>query len=72
MSSLLHAPSGPVDLPLIAGEHSGDEQGARLVRRLRAIRPELKLAALGGECLREAGGRPAGVLLWRECWMLWG
>ena len=55
MSSLLHAPSGPVDLLLIAGEHSGDEQGARLVRRLRAIRPELKLAALGGECLREAG-----------------
>ena len=39
---------GRVDLLIIAGEHSGDQHAARVVRELRARRPELAIAALGG------------------------
>ncbi len=52
------APSaGPIDLLVVAGEHSGDEHGARLVRELRAKRPELQIAALGGPKLAAAGAQ---------------
>ena len=46
---------GGVDVLFIAGEHSGDEHAARVVRALRARRPQLRIAALGGPALREAG-----------------
>jgi lipid-A-disaccharide synthase len=49
--------AGRVDLLIVAGEHSGDEHAARMVRDLRARRPELVVAALGGPQLAEAGAQ---------------
>ena len=46
-----------VDLLVIAGEHSGDEHGARLVAELRARRPGLRVCALGGKHLQAAGAQ---------------
>lgn len=51
-------PAGPVDLLVIAGEHSGDEHGARLVCELRAKQPGIQVAALGGPKLTAAGAQP--------------
>jgi lipid-A-disaccharide synthase len=48
---------GRVDLFLIAGEHSGDEQAARLVRGLLAREPGLRVCALGGPKLAAAGAQ---------------
>jgi lipid-A-disaccharide synthase len=48
---------GSVDLLVIAGEHSGDEHAARMVRELREIRPELRVCALGGPLLEKAGAQ---------------
>lgn len=48
---------GRVDLLIVAGEHSGDEHAARMVRELRAAHPELAVAALGGPRLAEAGAQ---------------
>ncbi len=45
----------PVDLLVIAGEHSGDEHGARMVRRLLQLRPTMRICAIGGPKLAEAG-----------------
>jgi lipid-A-disaccharide synthase len=47
--------SGRVDLLVVAGEHSGDEHAARMVRELRAAQPGLAVAALGGPELAAAG-----------------
>ncbi len=47
--------SDSVDLLIVAGEASGDEHAARLLKDLRAKRPDLKVAALGGPKLREEG-----------------
>ncbi|MSU23861.1 MAG: lipid-A-disaccharide synthase [Opitutus sp.] len=46
---------GRVDLLIVAGEHSGDEHAARMVRELRAKQPGLAVAALGGPRLAAAG-----------------
>ena len=43
------------DLLIVAGEHSGDEHAARLVREMRRREPSLRIAAIGGEGLRAAG-----------------
>ncbi len=52
----LPAPSGGrVDLLIVAGEHSGDEHAARMVRELQARQPGLAIAALGGPELAAAG-----------------
>lgn len=51
----LPPPMGGVDVLMIAGEHSGDEQAARLLRRLRAEAPAVRIAALGGPRMEEAG-----------------
>ncbi|MEZ4650634.1 MAG: lipid-A-disaccharide synthase [Candidatus Eisenbacteria bacterium] len=40
---------------LLAGESSGDLQGALLARQLRALRPDLELYGVGGERMEEAG-----------------
>ena len=40
--------SDSVDLLIVAGEASGDEHAAGLLKDLRARRPDLKVAALGG------------------------
>ena len=46
---------GKVDLLIIAGEHSGDELAAHMVQNLMEKNPHLKVAALGGNKLRESG-----------------
>lgn len=52
----LPAPAaGRVDLLVIAGEHSGDQHAATLVRELLAQRPSLSVVALGGPALAQAG-----------------
>ena len=54
----LPAPTGgAVDLLIVAGEHSGDEHAARVVRELRAANPALRICALGGPGLAEAGAQ---------------
>ena len=55
ISSLPVARDGAVDLLIVAGEHSGDEHAARVVRELLAKNPSLKIAALGGPELAKAG-----------------
>lgn len=40
---------------LVAGEASGDVLGARLVAALRAMRPDLRFAGVGGERMAEQG-----------------
>lgn len=57
IDSLAAPVGGPVDLLIIAGEHSGDEHGARLVRELRARHPALNICALGGPELAAAGAQ---------------
>ncbi len=49
--------SGPVDLLIVAGEHSGDEHAARVVRELCGRTPDLKICALGGPKLEAAGAQ---------------
>ena len=48
---------GRVDVLIVAGEHSGDEHAARMVRELRAKQPGLAVAALGGPELAAAGAQ---------------
>ena len=48
---------GRVDVLVIAGEHSGDEHGARVVAELRAKQPGLAVCALGGKHLAAAGAQ---------------
>ncbi|MFP4069351.1 MAG: lipid-A-disaccharide synthase [Opitutales bacterium] len=48
---------GPPDLLIVAGEHSGDEHAAEVVADLRAERPELRVACLGGAKLQAAGAQ---------------
>ena len=56
--TVLPAPKGgAVDLLIIAGEHSGDEHAARVVRELLAKNPSLKICALGGPELAAAGAQ---------------
>jgi lipid-A-disaccharide synthase len=49
--------AGEVDILVIAGEHSGDQHAAEVVRSLRQRQPGLRMAALGGPCLRTAGAQ---------------
>ncbi len=51
---------GRPDVLIIAGEHSGDEHGARMVRELRQLQPGRMVCALGGPQLAGAGAQ----LLW--------
>lgn len=46
-----------VDVLVIAGEHSGDEQAARMVKAALARNPDLNVVALGGEKLKRAGAQ---------------
>ena len=48
---------GRVDVLIVAGEHSGDEHAARMVRELRGKHPGLAVAALGGPQLAGAGAQ---------------
>lgn len=49
--------AGRVDLLVIAGEHSGDQHAATMMRELRAKNPSLAIAALGGPELAGAGAQ---------------
>ena len=49
--------AGRVDVLIVAGEHSGDEHAGRMVRELRAKRPDVSVAALGGPQLAAAGAQ---------------
>lgn len=49
--------AGSVDILVVAGEHSGDQHAAEVVRDLRALDPSLRIAAFGGPRLREAGAQ---------------
>lgn len=55
IAELLSPSDGKVDLLIIAGEHSGDELAAHMVQNLLEENPHLKVAALGGNKLRESG-----------------
>ena len=48
---------GGVDLLIIAGEHSGDQHAAAMLRGALAQRPGLRVAALGGPELAAAGAQ---------------
>lgn len=48
---------GRIDVLVVAGEHSGDEHAARMVRDLRRLRPDWVVAALGGPQLAAAGAQ---------------
>jgi len=57
-SDFLAAPlGGSVDLLIVAGEHSGDENAARMLRELLVRRPDLRVCALGGPRLAAAGAQ---------------
>lgn len=45
------------DLLVVAGEHSGDEHAARVVEGMLRRDPKLRIAALGGPRLRDAGAQ---------------
>src|SRR5437016_3329 len=49
--------AGRVDVLIVAGEHSGDEHAARMVRELRGKQPGVIVAALGGSKLAGAGAQ---------------
>ena len=49
--------SGQPDLLIIAGEHSGDEHAALMVKDMRTRNPALKVACLGGLELQAAGAQ---------------
>ena len=49
--------AGEVDVLVVAGEHSGDQHVAKVVRDLLQLRPGLRIAAFGGPHLRQAGAQ---------------
>jgi lipid-A-disaccharide synthase len=49
--------AGTVDLLVVSAEHSGDAHAARMVRELRAKRPDVHVCALGGPRLAAAGAQ---------------
>lgn len=48
---------GAVDVLVIAGEHSGDEHAAVLIRNLLKEEPDCKVATVGGKLMQEAGAQ---------------
>ncbi len=48
---------GPADLLIIAGEHSGDENAARMAAEFLVLRPGARICALGGPRLSAAGAQ---------------
>ena len=47
--------SATATVMIVAGEASGDQHGAKLVRAMRQLRPDLKILGIGGEQMRTAG-----------------
>ncbi len=48
---------GACDLLIIAGEHSGDEQASRMLKKAYELNPDLKVCAIGGKSLAAAGAQ---------------
>ena len=48
---------GAVDVLIVAAEHSGDQHAARAVRELKALRPDVRVCALGGPALAASGAQ---------------
>ena len=48
---------GPCDVLFVAGEHSGDEQAARMLKAALAENPSLRACAFGGKALESAGAK---------------
>ncbi|MDR1401455.1 MAG: lipid-A-disaccharide synthase [Puniceicoccales bacterium] len=44
-----------VDLVIVAGEHSGDQHAAAMLKEIKKIRPGITVAAFGGRALERAG-----------------
>lgn len=50
----LNAPEvDPVDLLLVAGEHSGDQHAARLITEMYSMKPDLNICAVGGPAMEK-------------------
>ena len=45
----------PLRLALVAGEHSGDQLGFKLMRALRKMRPDVEFLGVGGEAMQAEG-----------------
>ncbi len=54
--------NSPPTVVLVAGEASGDQLGAALIRQLRQRKPELRFAGIGGAAMRDAG-----METWWDC-----
>ena len=50
-------PGGKADVLIVAGEHSGDQHAATLVRDLVSANPDIAVSALGGPALEAAGAQ---------------
>lgn len=48
-------PAKPFSVMLVCGEPSGDQLGAELMARLKAIAPEVKISGIGGEAMAAQG-----------------
>ncbi|MDR0351166.1 MAG: lipid-A-disaccharide synthase [Puniceicoccales bacterium] len=57
MKFFLEKPETPVDLLVIAGEHSGDEQASRIVAKMLKKNDASHIYAIGGVKLKEAGAK---------------
>jgi lipid-A-disaccharide synthase len=44
-----------VDLVIVAGEHSGDQHAAEMLKEIKKIRPSIRVVAFGGRALEKAG-----------------
>ncbi|MDR2721142.1 MAG: lipid-A-disaccharide synthase, partial [Puniceicoccales bacterium] len=51
----LDSPHKKVDLLVIAGEHSGDQHAAAVVKELKLQHPELNICSFGGRCSSDVG-----------------
>lgn len=49
--------NGRPDILFVAGEHSGDELAAKVIRDMLTQKPDLKIAAFGGNDMRRAGAQ---------------
>ncbi len=49
--------NGSCDVLIMAGEHSGDEQAARMLKNALRQKPDLKVCAFGGEALQSQGAQ---------------
>ncbi len=49
--------NGACDVLILAGEHSGDEQASRMLKKIFVQQPNLNVCAFGGQALSEVGAQ---------------